>query len=154
MAKLGLKGTVLFIICCSIGTIADIVLLNVLAHIMSETIANGISYIVGILVAFFLCRSFVFNAKDHTSRRLASTLIVHFVGLVVQQLLLNFLLKLGWGLNVSKIVTVVENAILMYFLNIIVVFREYKSQKSRASKNWVCLQFDMNALYFFNFGLK
>jgi hypothetical protein len=35
----------------------------------------------------------------------------------------------------------------MYFLNIFVVFRSYKTTKSRASKNWVYLQYNMNALF-------
>lgn len=146
--KLGLKGNLLFILCCGIGTLVDIVLLNVLAFIMDKSIANIISYIIGILVAFFLCRSFVFKANDHLERRLASTLLVHGVGLIVQQILLDIFLNLGWELNIAKIITIVENAILMYFLNIFVVFRKYKSSKSRASNNWVYFQFDMNALYF------
>ena len=115
--KLGLKGNFLFIICCSIGTLVDVALLNVLALIMDKSIANIISYIIGILVAFFLCRSFVFKANDHLERRLASTLLVHGVGLIVQQALLTVLLNFGWGLNIAKIVTIAENAILMYFLN-------------------------------------
>ncbi len=146
--KLGLKGNFLFIICCSIGTLVDIILLNVLAHIMDKSVANIISYIIGILVAFFLCRSLVFKTNDHLERRLASTLLVHGVGLIVQQILLDIFLNLGWALNIAKIITIAENAILMYFLNIFVVFRKYKSSKSRASNNWVYFQFNMNALYF------
>ena len=145
--KLGIKGNFLFILFCSIGTLVDIALLNVLAQIMNRTVANAISYVVGIIVAFFLCRAFVFKTKDHLERRLASTLLVHGVGLIVQQALLIALLNFGWGLNVAKIVTIVENAILMYFLNIFVVFRSYKTTKSRASKNWVYLQYNMNALF-------
>ncbi len=133
--KLGLKGNFLFIICCSIGTLVDIILLNVLAHIMDKSVANIISYIIGILVAFFLCRSLVFKTNDHLERRLASTLLVHGVGLIVQQILLDIFLNLGWALNIAKIITIAENAILMYFLNIFVVFRKYKSSKSRASNN-------------------
>ena len=146
--KLGLKGNFLFIICCSIGTLVDVALLNVLALIMDKSIANIISYIIGILVAFFLCRSLVFKTNDHLERRLASTLLVHGVGLIVQQILLDIFLNLGWALNIAKIITIAENAILMYFLNIFVVFRKYKSSKSRASNNWVYFQFNMNALYF------
>ena len=136
--KLGLKGNFLFIVCCGVGTIVDVVLLNVLAYIMDKSTANFISYVVGILVAFFLCRTFVFNAKDHLERRLASTLLVHGFGLIVQQVLLNILLNVGWGLNLAKIATIVENALLMYFLNIFVVFRKYKPRKKRDSESTKC----------------
>ena len=127
-----LKKNLLFIVCCAVGTVADISLLNILAYIMDRSVANVISYIVGILVAFFLCRSFVFNAKDNLPRRLVSTLLVHLAGLIVQQVLLDILLGFGWSLNSAKLATIAENAILMYFLNILVVFRKYK--KSRVSK--------------------
>jgi hypothetical protein len=43
------------------------------------------------------------------------------------------LLNAGLGLNMAKMITIAENAILMYFLNIFVVFRKYKSKKSGAS---------------------
>ena len=122
-----LKENFLFIICCTIGTIADIGLLNVLVRRvnMDEKIANIISYTVGIIVAFFLCRSFVFDVKDNLGGRLICTLLVHVIGLIAQQWLLIFLVKKGFKLNLAKGITIVENAILMYFLTKYVVFAEY-----------------------------
>jgi len=148
MARLDLKGNVLFIICCGTGTVIDAVLLNVLANVMDKSIANIISYVVGVIVAFFLCRSFVFRAKDYLGRRLSSTLLVHGVGLIVQQIILEMLLNAGLGLNMAKMITIAENAILMYFLNIFVVFRKYKSKKSGASTDWVYFKLELSAPFF------
>lgn len=136
-----LKQNALFIMYCSIGTLADIGALNLLSMIMDETIANIISYATGVMISFFLCRKFVFKVKDHVARRTLSTIAVHFVGLVIQELLLDSLLGSGVDLNIAKMVTVIENGILMYFLNVFVVFRKYKPIKRRSKKvseTWVC----------------
>ena len=121
-----LKSNFLFILCCSIGTAVDVALLNILARRvnMNEKTANIVSYTVGILVAFFLCRSFVFNVKDNLGGRLVCTLLVHGIGLIVQQWLLTFLIKRGMKLNLAKVITIAENAILMFFLTKYVVFAE------------------------------
>jgi len=135
-----LKQNALFIMYCSIGTLADIGALNLLSMIMDETIANIISYATGVMISFFLCRKFVFKVKDHVARRTLSTIAVHFVGLVIQELLLDSLLGSGVDLNIAKMVTVIENGILMYFLNVFVVFRKYKPtkrQSKKVSETWV-----------------
>ena len=129
-----LKQNALFIMYCSIGTLADIGALNLLSMIMDETIANIISYAIGVMISFFLCRKFVFKVKDHVLRRTLSTIAVHFVGLVIQELLLDFLLRNGMDLNVAKMVTVAENGILMYFLNVFIVFRKYKPIRRNSKK--------------------
>lgn len=129
-----LKQNALFIMYCSIGTLADIGALNLLSMIMDETIANIISYATGVMISFFLCRKFVFKVKDHVARRTLSTIAVHFVGLVIQELLLDSLLGSGVDLNIAKMVTVIENGILMYFLNVFVVFRKYKPTKRQSKK--------------------
>ena len=128
-----LKQNVLFIMYSSIGTLADIGILNILSIIMDKRIANMISYCIGVIIAFFLCRSFVFKTKDHTTKRLLSTIYIHFIGLIIQELLLDFLLKRGIDLNVAKLITIGENAIIMYFLNVFIVFRKYKTRKKKVS---------------------
>ena len=135
-----LKQNALFIMYCSIGTLADIGALNLLSMIMDETIANIISYATGVMISFFLCRKFVFKVKDHVLRRTLSTIAVHFVGLVIQELLLDSLLGNGVDLNIAKMITVAENGILMYFLNVFVVFRKYKPirrNSKKVSETWV-----------------
>lgn len=137
-----LRQNALFIMYSSIGTLADVGALNLLSLIMDESIANIISYTTGVMISFFLCRKFVFNVKDHVARRTLSTIAVHFVGLIIQELLLDSLLETGMELNIAKMITVAENGILMYFLNVFVVFRKYKpiSRKSKkVSGTWVCL---------------
>ena len=134
------KQNALFIMYCSIGTLADIGALNLLSLVMDETIANIISYAIGVIISFFLCRKFVFKVKDHVLRRTISTIAVHFIGLVIQELLLNSLLENDMDLNIAKIVTVAENGILLYFLNVFVVFRKYKPIKRKSKKvseTWV-----------------
>lgn len=128
------KQNALFIMYCSIGTLADIGALNLLSLVMDETIANIISYAIGVIISFFLCRKFVFKVKDHVLRRTISTIAVHFIGLVIQELLLNSLLENDMDLNIAKIVTVAENGILLYFLNVFVVFRKYKPIKRKSKK--------------------
>ena len=120
-----LQENFLFIICCSVGTAIDIGLLNFLSHVvnMDEKTANIISYIVGVIVAFFLCRAFVFvDARDYIGGRLVITLLTHAIGLIVQQWLLNTLMKRGLSLNFAKCITIAENGVLMYFLTKYIVF--------------------------------
>ena len=115
-----------FVLLSSIGTVVDIGLLYILTKKNKpKKISNFISYIVGVLLAFFLCRSFVFtNAKDYMGGRLLVDLLVHLIGLVVQQWLLDFLLQKGWSLGWSKFITVLENAVLMFLLTKYIVFLE------------------------------
>ena len=129
-----IKENLLFFMYCAIGTLADFGALNILSMIMDERIANIVSYAIGVMISFFLCRKFVFKVRDHIARRTISTITVHFVGLVIQELLLDSLLDQGMNLNIAKGVTVVENGILMYFLNKYIVFRKYKPIKRRQKK--------------------
>ena len=125
-----LQENILFIICCSVGTAIDIGILNFLSHVvnMNEKTANIISYTVGVVVAFFLCRSFVFvDARDYVGGRLVITLLTHSIGLIVQQWLLNTLMKRGLSLNFAKCITIAENAVLMYFLTKYIVFIQIES---------------------------
>lgn len=135
-----LKKNVLFILFSAAGTGVDWGLLKVLVHCgMKETVANLISYPIGVLVAFFLCRNFAFKLKDRLGRRLGSTVVVHIIGFCVQQVVFYILVRfLGINMNDAKMVTIVENAILMYFLVPRTVFAEYKPKKSRVSKKWEC----------------
>ena len=141
MSKKGIiKENLLFFIYSAVGTLADIGALNILSLIMDESIANIISYAIGVMISFFLCRKFVFKVKDKLLRRTLSTISVHFVGLIVQELLLNALLSLQWELNIAKLGTVIENGILMYFLNKYIVFRKYKTirrKSKKVSETWV-----------------
>lgn len=124
----------------AIGTLADFGALNILSMIMDERIANIVSYAIGVMISFFLCRKFVFKVRDHITRRTISTITVHFVGLVIQELLLDSLLDQGIDLNIAKGVTVIENGILMYFLNKYIVFRKYKPirrKPKKVSETWV-----------------
>ena len=124
----------------AIGTLADFGALNILSMIMDERIANIVSYAIGVMISFFLCRKFVFKVRDHIARRTISTITVHFVGLVIQELLLDSLLDQGIDLNIAKGVTVIENGILMYFLNKYIVFRKYKPirrKPKKVSETWV-----------------
>lgn len=135
-----LKQNLLFFMYSAIGTLADIGALNLLSLIMDESIANIISYATGVMISFFLCRKFVFKVKDHVARRTISTIAVHFVGLIIQELLLDSLLKSGMNLNIAKMITVAENGILMYFLNVFIVFRKYKPirrKQKKVSETWV-----------------
>jgi len=135
MSKKGIiKENLLFFIYSAVGTLADIGALNILSLIMDESIANIISYAIGVMISFFLCRKFVFKVKDKLLRRTLSTISVHFVGLIVQELLLNALLSLQWELNIAKLGTVIENGILMYFLNKYIVFRKYKTIRRKSKK--------------------
>ena len=122
-----LKSNFLFIICCGVGTAIDVCLLNILVRMMNikESIANIISYIVGVVVAFFLCRTFVFvDRQDSLGVRLILNLLGHILSLIVQQWLLKFLLKKGRSLNVAKVITIAVNAILMYIFTTCIVFAE------------------------------
>lgn len=128
------KENILFFMYSAVGTLADIGALNILSMIMDESIANIISYAIGVMISFFLCRKFVFKVKDKLLQRTLSTIGVHFAGLIVQELLLSTLLKMSWDLNMAKLATVAENGILMYFLNKYVVFRKYKPIKRKTKK--------------------
>lgn len=115
----------LFICYSSIGTAVDIGLLNILVKLIkiNKKKSNIISYTVGVIVAFFLCRAFVFtDAQDNIGGRLLVTIVTHSFGLVIQQWLLNALIKKGLGLNFAKFITIIENAIVMFFLTKYVVF--------------------------------
>ena len=129
-----IKENLLFLMYSAIGTLADFGALNILSMIMNERIANIISYAIGVMISFFLCRRFVFRVRDHLTRRTISTITVHFVGLVIQELLLDSLLNQGMDLNIAKGVTVAENGILMYFMNKYIVFRKYKPIKRKSKK--------------------
>ena len=122
-----IQENLMFITCCGVGTVIDICLLNILVRVMNirENTANIISYIVGVVVAFFLCRSFVFvDRQDSLGGRLIFDLLGHIVGLIVQQWLLKFLLDRGWSLNKAKLATIAENAVLMYIFTKFIVFAE------------------------------
>jgi len=132
-----LKQNALFAFYCGIGTLADWGILNLLSMKMdNENVANLISYTIGVMISFFLCRAFVFKVKNHITRRIFSTISVHILGLVLQYLLLKLLLELGWKLNPAKLITIIENAFVMYFLNKYIVFREYKTEQKKVSENW------------------
>lgn len=135
-----IKENLLFFMYSAVGTLADIGALNILSLIMDENVANIISYAIGVMISFFLCRKFVFKVRDHVARRTLSTIAVHFVGLIIQELLLGALLDLEWELNLAKLATVAENGVLMYFLNKYIVFRKYKTIRTRSKKvseTWV-----------------
>lgn len=129
-----IKENLLFFMYSAVGTLADIGALNILSLIMDENVANIISYAIGVMISFFLCRKFVFKVRDHVARRTLSTIAVHFVGLIIQELLLGALLDLKWELNLAKLATVAENGILMYFLNVFIVFRKYKPIRRKQKK--------------------
>ena len=115
---MSIQEELIFIVCCGVGTAVDVCLLNILVRVMNikEETANIISYIVGVVVAFFLCRSYVFVDKQGgLGIRLILDLIGHIISLFVQQKVLKVLLKKGRRLNVAKIATIAVNAILMYF---------------------------------------
>ena len=125
-----IKKLVLYILCSSAGTVCDFILLLFLVQHQQipPKIANAVAYITGVVVSFFLCRFCVFERRDKTIRRLSSSILVHIIGWGVQQMLLICLLNIGASLILSKLVTIAENAIVMYVLNALVVFRKYKDK--------------------------
>ena len=120
-------NNLLFILYSSVGTAVDICLLNILVRMkLKKKIANAISYSVGVIIAFFLCREFVFTeSQDNLGGRLIISIVTHCIGLVIQQWLLNILIKKGLSLNLAKCITIVENAILMYLLTRFIVFWQF-----------------------------
>jgi len=129
-----IKKDLLFFLYSAVGSLADIGALNVLSLIMDERIANIISYAIGVIISFFLCRVFVFKVKDHVLKRTLVTMSLHFVGLIIQELLLDYLLNKQMDLNIAKGITIAENGILMYFLNKYIVFRKYKKETKKQQK--------------------
>lgn len=123
-----IKENILFFSFSSLGTVADCALLRILSFVMNETIANVISYPFGVAVAFVLSREYAFKTKDKTVTRIIATIIVHGVGLIVQSALFSYLVKIGLSVAMVKMITIVENAILMYFGNVFIVFRKTKKQ--------------------------
>ena len=123
-----IKKLVLYILCSSAGTVCDFILYESLLQQLTPQTANAIAYMTGVILSFFLCRIFVFKKTDKTMRRLFSSILIHIIGWGIQQGLLIYLLTIGLGPISSKIITIAENAIVMYFLNALVVFRKYKNK--------------------------
>lgn len=146
MTKFDFRKKLLFILGCCIGTAVDIAILPVLLNLMNEWLAGLISYMVGVIIAFFWGRK-ALKVEDNPKRRLLSTVIIHIIGAGVQDVLLVLLLDVGLTWFIAKAVTIAENAILMYLLTLYVVFRPYKHEEWRAFEIWGFFKVDTDALF-------
>lgn len=104
-------------------------------------ISNVLSYAIGVAVTFVLSVKYAFKIKDNMPDRITNTVIIHFLGLLVQGGLFAVLIHNGFDENPAKIITICENAVLMGAGNIFIVFRNYKKDNStkkqkKVSETW------------------
>jgi len=108
----------------------------------SCAVSNVLSYAIGVAVTFVLSVKYAFKIKDNMPDRITNTVLIHFLGLLVQGGLFAVLIHNGFDENPAKIITICENAVLMGAGNIFIVFRNYKKDNStkkqkKVSETWV-----------------
>lgn len=107
------------------------------------TIANIVSYAIGVATTFFLSAKYAFKINDNIPDRIKNTILIQIIGLLVQSGLFAILIHNGFDENPAKIITICENAVLMGAGNIFVVFRNYRKegnntkQQKKVSETWV-----------------
>ena len=88
--------------------------------------ANVISTHIGIFTSFLLNRSFNFKVKDKATLRFLSFYLIGLMGLGLSSLMLWFMVDGGWNELICKLITIVVVALVQFFLNKYITFRQKK----------------------------
>lgn len=88
--------------------------------------ANVISTHVGIFTSFTLNRSLNFKVKDKATLRFLSFYLIGLMGLGLSSLMLWFMVDGGWNELICKLITIVVVALVQFFLNKYITFRQKK----------------------------
>lgn len=87
--------------------------------------ANIISIHIGIFISFILNRSINFKVKDKVTTRFLSFYAVGLVGLGISELMLYLMVtKGGWNEIVCKLISIVVVALIQFFLNKYITFKQ------------------------------
>lgn len=99
------------------------------------SVANVISYAIGVALTFSWSAKYAFKVNDNMSDRIRNTIFIHVLGLLVQSGLFAVLIHNGFDEFWTKVITICENAVLMGAGNIFIVFRNYKKGDNEVNDN-------------------
>ena len=91
---------------------------------ISEWIANCISTHCGIFLSFFLNSRFNFKKSDHLSSRFFSFYLTGLFGLALSYGILFVGNRVGWDVLLTKLASIVIVALVQFFINRAVAFRD------------------------------
>lgn len=99
---------------------------------MQLQIANIISWVVGVLFAYFTNRKFVFDSKNMNKKKEFITFVTSRVSTLLLDMLVMFLFVTVLGYN-DKIIKLISQVLVIvgnYLLSKLIVFRKDKNEKS------------------------
>lgn len=99
---------------------------------MQLQIANIISWVVGVLFAYFTNRKFVFDSKNTNKKKEFITFVTSRVSTLLLDMLVMFLFVTVLGYN-DKIIKLISQVLVIvgnYLLSKLIVFRKDKNEKS------------------------